>query len=162
VSFEEALRPEAFAAARQIVNLCGFFPTEDPQRIAALTTSFAGPALAKNTNASLAADSHRISRITQSTPLLIAQGLADAVGPPAATEVFVTDRAQGPRRVASIQNFVTKFIFVLCRRDPLCFHPAESTGVPEAAISDCRQIHQLENVEPGGDVKNSRDGVVRS
>ena len=40
VSFEEALRPEALAAARQIVNLCGFFPTEDPQRIAALTTSF--------------------------------------------------------------------------------------------------------------------------
>ncbi|MGC1298741.1 MAG: hypothetical protein WA869_27260 [Alloacidobacterium sp.] len=37
------MRPEALAAARQIVNLCGFFPTKDPQRIAALTTSFDGP-----------------------------------------------------------------------------------------------------------------------
>ena len=46
VSFEEALRPEALAAARQIVNLCGFFPTEYPQQIAALTASFDGPALA--------------------------------------------------------------------------------------------------------------------
>jgi pimeloyl-ACP methyl ester carboxylesterase len=100
VSFEEALRPEALAAARQIVNLCGFFPTEDPQRIAALTASFDGPALATSTNAALAARlAQNIADHPIAAPLLIAQGLADAVVPPAATDAFVTDRCAAGQRL---------------------------------------------------------------
>ena len=34
ITFEQALRPEALDAARQIVNLCCFLPPEDPERIA--------------------------------------------------------------------------------------------------------------------------------
>jgi acetyl esterase/lipase len=92
VSFEQALRPEARAAAHEIVNLCGAVPQEDPQRIAALAISFEGPALA-SANSALAA------RLTQNTPngpiaapLVIAQGLGDIVVPPPATEAYVDAR----------------------------------------------------------------------
>src|SRR5215510_9376930 len=83
LQFETTLHPEALAAARDIINLCGFLPPEDPKRIAALTTTFEGPALATDTNTVLA------SRLVQNTadkpiaaPLVIAQGLTDMVVPP--------------------------------------------------------------------------------
>src|SRR5215831_7864053 len=90
VMFEEALRPEAQGAARQIVNLCGFLPVDDPQRAAALTATFDGPALATSTNRALAA------RLTENTadhllaaPLVVAQGMKDVIVPPAATDAYV-------------------------------------------------------------------------
>ena len=100
VTFEEALRPEARGAARQIVNLCGFLPADDPQQIAALMATFDGPALATSTNSALAA------RLTQNTadraiaaPLVIAQGLMDVVVPPAATDVYVGQRCAAGQRL---------------------------------------------------------------
>ena len=77
-----------------------FFPPEDPQRIAALAATFDGPALATGTNAALAA------RLAQNTadyaiaaPLLIAQGLADVVVPPPATDGYVDERCAGGQRL---------------------------------------------------------------
>ncbi len=87
------MRPEALRAAREIANLCGFLPPEDPQRIATLTASFEGRTLATSTNPALAA------RIAQNAadhaiaaPVLIAQGLADVVVPPPATDAYVAER----------------------------------------------------------------------
>src|SRR5436309_6732929 len=75
ITFEQALRPEALDAARQIVNLCGFVPPEDPERIEALAATFDGPALATSSNNALQA------RLEQNTPgslrkaaVVIAQG----------------------------------------------------------------------------------------
>ena len=93
VTFDQAVRPEALAAAREMANLCGFVPPEDPKRIAALAATLDGPALATDTNKALAA------RLEQNTPVdaiaapvLIAQGLLDGVVPAAATSVWVDDR----------------------------------------------------------------------
>jgi hypothetical protein len=55
ITFEQALRPEALVAARQIVNLCDFLPPEDPERIEALVETFDGPALATSSNKALQA-----------------------------------------------------------------------------------------------------------
>jgi pimeloyl-ACP methyl ester carboxylesterase len=100
LKFETTLHPEALAAARDIINLCGFLPPEDPKRIAALTTTFEGPALATDTNAALA------SRLVQNTadkpiaaPLAIAQGLADMAVPPIATDNFVHQRCAAGQRL---------------------------------------------------------------
>jgi pimeloyl-ACP methyl ester carboxylesterase len=100
ITFEQALRPEAVNAARQIVNLCGFFPPEDPARIAALTATFAGPALATGTEPAL------VTRLEQNTadgkiaaPELIAQGLADVVVPPPATNAYVDQRCAAGQRL---------------------------------------------------------------
>jgi pimeloyl-ACP methyl ester carboxylesterase len=85
VTFEQALRPEALDAAREIVNLCGF---EDTQRIAALTATFEGSALATSTNKALAA---RLEKNTAdgviAAPVVIAQGLADVTVPPPTTDL---------------------------------------------------------------------------
>src|SRR5262245_15242967 len=55
ITFEQAVRPEALDAARQIVNLCNFLPREDQEHIAALAASFEGPALATSSNKALQA-----------------------------------------------------------------------------------------------------------
>jgi pimeloyl-ACP methyl ester carboxylesterase len=100
VKFDEALRPEALTAGREMVNLCGFLPPEDPKRIASLTTTFRGRALATDTNKALAA------RLAQNAangaipaPLVIAQGLADNVVLPAATDVYVDQRCTAGQRL---------------------------------------------------------------
>ncbi len=100
IKFENAVRPEALKAAREMINLCGFLPPEDPQRIAALAGTFEGPALASGTNAALAA------RLAQNAanqpivaPLLIAQGSADTVVLPAATDTYVTERCAAGQRL---------------------------------------------------------------
>lgn len=100
VKFEEAVRPEALAAAREVANLCGFLPPEDPQRIAALDATFDGPALTTSTNKALAA------RLAQNTanhpiavPLLIGQGLTDVVVLPAATDAYVEERCKAGQRL---------------------------------------------------------------
>jgi len=93
IRFEQALQPAALDAARQIVNLCDFVPPEDAQRIEALAAMFDGPALATSSNKALQA------RLEQNTPngpiqapVVIAQGLSDAVVPPSVTDAYVQER----------------------------------------------------------------------
>src|SRR2546429_9351241 len=92
ITFEQAVRPEALDAARQIVNLCDFVP-EELQRIEALAATFDGPAMATSSNKALQA------RLKQNTadgpiqaPVLIAQGLSDNVVPSSATDAYVEER----------------------------------------------------------------------
>jgi pimeloyl-ACP methyl ester carboxylesterase len=100
ISFETALRPAALKAARQIVNLCGFAPPQDPQQILALAGTFDGPALAIPGNRAL------VARIMQNipdrpitAPLLIVQGLADPVVPAAATSEYIDQRCVAGQRL---------------------------------------------------------------
>jgi len=93
VKFDEALRPEARAAAHEIVSLCGFLPSQDPTRIDALTETFEGTALATRTNTALAARlAMNAANGSIAAPVVIAQGLADVVVPPAATDKYVAQR----------------------------------------------------------------------
>lgn len=93
VRFEQAVRPQALAAAREIVGLCGFLPPQDPQRISRLTATFEGPVLATADNAALRFRlAENAANRPVDAPLLIAQGLADTVVPPAATKAYVEAR----------------------------------------------------------------------
>jgi pimeloyl-ACP methyl ester carboxylesterase len=93
VTFEAALRPEARAAAREIVDLCGVLPLQDPKRIAALGATFEGGALAMQTNHAFASRlAQNVADQSISAPVVIAQGLADEVVPPAATDAYVEAR----------------------------------------------------------------------
>ena len=100
ITFEQAVRPEALDAARQIVNLCGFVPAADPQRMEALAATFKGPALATSSNKALQA---RLEQNTPAAPILapvvIAQGLSDNVVPPSATETYVEERCAAGQRL---------------------------------------------------------------
>jgi pimeloyl-ACP methyl ester carboxylesterase len=100
ITFEQALRPEALNAARQIVNLCGFLPPEDSERIEALTATFGGPALATSSNKALQL---RLEQNTPdgliSAPVVIAQGLSDTVVPPQATGAYVDERCSAGQRL---------------------------------------------------------------
>ena len=100
IAFEQAVRPEALDAARQIVNLCEFVPSADPKRIEALAATFDGPALATSSNKALQA------RLEQNTadglikaPVVIAQGLSDIVVPPSATDAYVEERCAAGQRL---------------------------------------------------------------
>ena len=100
IRFEQAIRPEALDAARQMVNLCDSVPPEDSDRMEALAVTFDGPALATSSNKALRA------RIEQNTanglikaPVVIAQGLSDNVVPPAATDAYVEERCSAGQRV---------------------------------------------------------------
>ena len=100
IKFDQAVRPEALNAAREIVNLCDFVPPEDQERIAALAATFDGPALATCSNKALQA------RIEQNTPdgpiqasVAIAQGLSDIVVPPPATDAYVEERCAAGQRL---------------------------------------------------------------
>jgi len=100
ITFEQALRPEALDAARQIVNLCDLVPPEDPERIEALAATFDGPALATSSNKALQA------QLEQNTadglikaPVVIAQGLSDNVVPPSATDAYVEERCSAGQRL---------------------------------------------------------------
>jgi pimeloyl-ACP methyl ester carboxylesterase len=100
VKFEEALRPEALEAGREMVQLCGFVPPEDPLRIAALAATFEGRALATSTNKALEARLHQNTAASEiSAPLLIAQGLDDQVVLPAATDAYIKDRCGAGQRL---------------------------------------------------------------
>src|SRR5581483_4669254 len=100
ITFEQAIRPEALDAARQIVNLCAFVPFEDPQRIAALAATFQGPALATSSSKALQA---RLEQNTPDGPILapvvIAQGLSDIVVLPSATEAYIKERCAAGQRL---------------------------------------------------------------
>jgi len=100
ITFDQALRPEAVDAAREIVNLCDFVPPEDLERIEALAATFDGPALATSSNKALQA------RLEQNTadrpikaPVVIAQGLSDIVVPSSATDAYVEERCAAGQRL---------------------------------------------------------------
>jgi pimeloyl-ACP methyl ester carboxylesterase len=100
ITFEQAIRPEALEAAREMVNLCDFLPVEDSERIETLTATFEGPALATSSNKALQA------RLEQNTPdapiqapVLIAQGLSDVVVPPSATDAYVNERCAADQQL---------------------------------------------------------------
>jgi pimeloyl-ACP methyl ester carboxylesterase len=100
ITFEQAIRHEAMDAALQIVNLCCFLPLEDQERIAALSATFDGPALATSSNKALQA------RLEQNTadapiqaPVVIAQGLSDTVVPASVTDAYVEERCAAGQRL---------------------------------------------------------------
>jgi len=100
ITFEQALRPEALNAARQMVNLCDFVPREDEEHLEILAASFKGPALATSSNKALQ------TRLEQNTadgpiqaPIVIAQGLSDNVVPPAATNAYIEERCSAGQRL---------------------------------------------------------------
>jgi pimeloyl-ACP methyl ester carboxylesterase len=99
IRFEQAIRPEALDAARQIVNLCDFVP-EDFERIEALAAKFDGPALATSSNKALQArlDQNTADGLIQA-PVVIAQGLSDTVVPPSATDAYVEERCAAGQRL---------------------------------------------------------------
>jgi pimeloyl-ACP methyl ester carboxylesterase len=92
VRFDQVIRPEALPAAREIATLCGFFPPEDPLRIAALTATFPDGSLSIMNRALDARLSENTADHPIPAPVLIAQGLADVVVPPAATDAYVDQR----------------------------------------------------------------------
>ena len=90
IKFEKSVRPEALGAAREFAKLCTF---DDLKRAAELMETFEGRTLATKTNAAL------VARLAQNTadqlisaPLLLVQGLADALVLPAATDAYVNGR----------------------------------------------------------------------
>ncbi len=100
IKFEQALRPEALDAARQMVDLCESVPPEDSERIEALMSTFDGPALATSSNKALQA------RLEQNTadglikaPVVIAQGLSDTAVPSQATDAYVEERCSAGQRL---------------------------------------------------------------
>jgi pimeloyl-ACP methyl ester carboxylesterase len=100
ITFDQAVRPEALDAARQIVNLCDFVPPKDAERIKALVATFDGPALATSSNKALQA------RLEQNTPddlikapVVIAQGFSDIVVPSSATDAYVEERCAAGQRL---------------------------------------------------------------
>jgi pimeloyl-ACP methyl ester carboxylesterase len=100
ITFEQALRPEALDAARQIVNFCCFLPPADAERIAELAATFNGPALATSSNKALQArlEQNTADRPIQA-PVVIAQGLSDKVVPPSATDAYVEERCAAGQRL---------------------------------------------------------------
>jgi pimeloyl-ACP methyl ester carboxylesterase len=100
IKFEQALRPEALDAARQMVNLCESVPPEDSERIEALMSTFDGPALATSSNKALQA---RLEQNTADTlikaPVVIAQGLSDTAVPSQATDAYVEERCSAGQRL---------------------------------------------------------------
>jgi hypothetical protein len=100
ITFEQALRPAALEAARQIVNLCCFLPPEDQEHIGALSATFEGPALATSSNKALQA---RLEENTPDSlipaPVVIAQGSSDTVVPPSATDTYVEQRCAAGQRL---------------------------------------------------------------
>jgi hypothetical protein len=75
------------------VVACLFSQPQDPRRIDALTTTFEGQGLARNT--ALAAQPAQNTTDGAIAPVVIARGLADVVVPPARTDAY-TDSAQLP------------------------------------------------------------------
>jgi pimeloyl-ACP methyl ester carboxylesterase len=100
ITFEQAIRHDALNAARQIVNLCCFLPPEDQERIAALSATFEGPALATSSNKALQARLEQNAADGLITaPVVIAQGLSDIVVPSSATDAYVEERCSAGQRL---------------------------------------------------------------
>jgi len=100
IKFEQAIRPEALNAARQMVNLCDFVPPEDLERLVALAATFDGPALATSSNKALQArlEQNTADRPIQA-PVVIVQGLSDTAIPPSVTDAYVEERCAAGQRL---------------------------------------------------------------
>lgn len=100
ITFEQALRPQALDAARQMVNLCCFLPPQDAERVEVLAATFDGPALATSSNKALRA---RLEENTAdgliTAPVLIAQGLSDTVVPSSAIDAYIEERCAAGQRL---------------------------------------------------------------
>ncbi len=98
IKFDDAVRPEALQAAREVANLCSFLPPEHPKRIVQLMASFEGRTF--SASAALAA---RLAENNAdgpiAAPVLIAQGLTDVIVPPAVTDAFVGERCAANQRL---------------------------------------------------------------
>jgi len=120
ITFDQAVRPVALDAARQIVNLCDFLPPEDQEHIEALATTFEGPALATSSNKVLQA---RLEQNTPSRPIqapvLIAQGLSDVVVPPSVTDAYVEERCAAGQRLEYWTFAGRDHITIILRGTPL-------------------------------------------
>ena len=120
ITFDQAVRPVALDAARQIVNLCDFLPPEDQEHIEALATTFEGPALATSSNKVLQA---RLEQNTPSRPIqapvLIAQGLSDVVVPPSVTDAYVEARCAAGQRLEYWTFAGRDHITIILRGTPL-------------------------------------------
>ena len=117
IKFEQAIRPEALDAARQIVNLCDSVPPEEVERIETLSKTFDGSALATSSNKALQA------RLEQNTPdgainapVVIAQGLSDTVVPANATKEYVEERCSAGQRF-EYWTFAGRDHFTIAARD---------------------------------------------
>jgi len=100
IKFEQALRPEALDAGREMVNLCESVPAEDSERIETLMSTFDGPALATSSNKALQA------RLAQNAadglikaPVVVVQGLSDTAVPPSATDAYVEERCSAGQQL---------------------------------------------------------------
>lgn len=100
IAFEDALRPEALEAGREIARLCAFVPVEDRRRVAELMATFDGPSLATDRNPALAA---RLDENTAdhpiAAPLLVVQGRRDIVVPAVTVTAFVEARCAAGQRL---------------------------------------------------------------
>lgn len=161
ITFEQALRPQALNAAREMVNLCDFLPPEDSERIDALAGTFEGPALATSSNKALQ------SRIEQNTadgpiqaPVVIAQGLTDIVVPLRATDAYVEERCSvGQRlRIGHSRDATTSRLSSRERRSRICLLAGRWRGSrmshqragASASLFDCRTKTGQERVAPNG------------
>jgi pimeloyl-ACP methyl ester carboxylesterase len=98
VKFEKAIRPDALRAAREIKNLCSFYPSEDPKKIGILMTEFNGPALSKDKNFEKRLKEN-IPDKKISTSVLIAQGLEDKIVTAELTEEFIDSRCKADQQL---------------------------------------------------------------
>jgi pimeloyl-ACP methyl ester carboxylesterase len=100
ITFEQAIRPEALDAARQIADLCDFLPPEDAKHIEQLAATFDGPALATSSNKALQArlDQNAPENLIKA-PVVIAQGLSDVVVPHSTTDAYVEERCAAGQRL---------------------------------------------------------------
>lgn len=100
IKFEQAVRPEALQAAREMVNLCVFFPRSDPERAKALMATFEGRALATDANPKFSARQKENSPDRPITaPLLVVQGLEDVAILPPVTDAYVKERCASGQQV---------------------------------------------------------------
>jgi len=120
ITFKQAVRPEAFEAARRMVNLCMVVPEEDSQRLAAYSETFYGPALATSTNKALAARlEQNAANDAIAAPLVIAQGLTDKIVPPPATDAYVDERCAAGQRLEYWTFARRDHVSILQPRTPL-------------------------------------------
>lgn len=98
IKFDEAVRPEARDAAREVANLCSFLPAEHPKRIAQLMASFEGRTFSANAALAARLAENNADRPI-AAPLLIAQGLTDVIVPPAVTDTYVNERCAANQRL---------------------------------------------------------------
>lgn len=98
VKFEKAIRSQALRPAKEIKDLCSFYPPEDSKKIGILMTEFDGRALSKDANLEKRLKEN-IPNEKIPAPVLIAQGLEDNVVPAEITDEFVDSRCKADQKL---------------------------------------------------------------